>query len=281
MTDRRAVLGRLAPVIVVLLLAAAWLAPSPAGVGLTPSEAEDVNRWRATLDALPADGIVLVGFDPDIGTYAEIRATVRASLAELLAADLRLAFVNLTPEGRALLVAELARLSRLTANPTRILDLGFIPGAEAAVVALADGPPLPSGAEGALARSLADEATGALAALLVVGGNDIGPRIWVEQFLPRVDGLPVIAITPTVLLPEIQPYLATGQLDALLGTVRDGAAYRAAAELGPLERFREEAEPRGLPVLAGVVLATVVLAASGVGRLVAAARSLARDGRGA
>ena len=51
-------------------------------------------------DDLPAGPLVLVGFDPDLGTYAEVRPTVRTALADLLDRDARLAFISLTPEGR-------------------------------------------------------------------------------------------------------------------------------------------------------------------------------------
>ena len=62
------------------------------------------------VDDLPPESLVLVGFDPDLGTYAEIRPTVRTLLADLLEHDARLVFVSLTPEGRALAIAERARL---------------------------------------------------------------------------------------------------------------------------------------------------------------------------
>lgn len=259
MTDRRTLLRRAAPGLLVVLLAAALVAPVPAALRLEAADDGPAQRWNAVLDSLPAEATVLVAHDPDLGTYAEIRPTVRAALADLLARNARLAFVSLTPEGRALLVAELARLQREVVNPARILDLGFVPGAEAALVSLAARPALPAGARGSIARALATEGTAAFDALLVIGGNDLGPRSWIEQFTSRVGGLPVLAITPTVLLPEIGPYLGSGQLDAALTTPRDGAAYRAAVTLGPLERLREPVEPSALGVLVGVLVAIVVL----------------------
>ncbi len=278
MSDRPALVRRLAPLLLIVLLAAAWLVPDVVGVRLATSDPEPVQRWTAALDSLPDDALVLVGFDPDVGTYAEIRATVRATIADLLNRDARLVFVNLTPEGRALLTAELARLGRGQANPTRWLDLGFVPGAEAALVSLAGGPDVPADADGAMARRLAGEGTGALDALLVVGGNDVGPRSWVEQLLPRIGERPLLAIAPTILLPELQPFLASGQIDALLATPRDGAAYRAAVELGPLERLREP-EASVLPLLLGLLVALAFLGQAWVGRAGSSIRELGRQGR--
>lgn len=259
MTERRILLGRVAPGLLLVALALAIVAPATEALRFAAPGADPVDRWNAALDALPAEATVLVAYDPDLGTYAEIRPTVRAAVADLMARDARIAFVSLTPEGRALLLVELARLQRAVVNPARMLDLGFVPGAEAALVSLASGPTVPEGAEGAIARNIATDGPAAFDALLVVGGNDLGPRSWIEQFVPRVGGLPVVAITPTVLLPEIQPYLDGGQLDAALTTPRDGAAYREAVALGPLERLREPAEPSALGVLAGLLVAIVAL----------------------
>ena len=277
MTDGRTLLRRAAPGLLVGALAIALVVPSTDALRLGAADAAPVERWNAALDALPAEATVLVAHDPDLGTYAEIRPTVRAALADLMARDARLAFVSLTPEGRALLVAELARLEREVVNPARMLDLGFVPGAEAALVSLASGPTVPAGAEGVIARNLATEGAAAIDALLVVGGNDLGPRSWVEQFTPRVGDLVVLAITPTVLLPEIQPYLDSGQLDAALTTPRDGAAYREAVALGPLERLREPVEPSAFGVLVGLLVAIVVLGQGWGVRVGSALRGAGRE----
>ena len=253
MSDRRRLLARLAPIALLGLLAVAWLLPTGGGLRLASGDDAVASHWTAALDALPDEPIVLVGFDGDIGTYAEVRPTVRTALADLLARDARLVFVSLTPEGRALALAELDRLARGEANPTRLLDLEFRPGSEAALVALTRDLAVPDTAEGTLARTVANEGIGAMDAALVVGGNDLGPRSWVEQVLPRVVGLPILAIAPTTLLPELAPLAETGQLAALLATPRDGAAYRAVAELGNLDRFRETPEPRPAVLLVGMI----------------------------
>jgi hypothetical protein len=279
MSDRRALLARLGPALLIVLLAAAWLLPETGAVRFSPSDSAAAEGWTDALDALPETPTLLVGFDPDIGTYAEVRATVRVALADILNRDGRLAFVSLTPEGRALLVSELARLRRGEANAARLLDLGYLPGAEAALVSIARRPSVPSDTDGELARRVAAEGIEAIDAILVVGGNDLGPRSWVEQVRPRVDELPILAIAPTVLLPELQPFVASGQLAALLGTPRDGAAYRAAAELGPLERLREARETSAAAVLLGLLLAVLVVGQAWGRRLLAQLRDPGRDGR--
>lgn len=266
MTERRALLVRTAPALLVILLAAASLLPLDDQLRLESGDASIVERWSAQLDGLPAQPDVLVGFDPDLGTYAEVRPTVRVMLADLLNRNARLAFVSLTPEGRALALAELERFERIGANPTRLADLGYLPGAEAALVSLARELP-PAIEENALTRRLAGEGLAEVEAILVVGGNDLGPRSWVEQVAPRIGDVPMLAIAPVILLPEIRPYLATGQLDALVATPRDGAAYRESVDLGGFERLAPTDEPSSAAVLVGLVVALLVLGSALGGRL--------------
>ena len=242
--------SRWAPAALVLLLALALL-PSTDAFDLAgpPDAARAVTE---VIDGLPPNPVVLVGFDADLGTYAEIRPTVRHLLAHLLDREATLVFVSLTPEGRALAIAERSRLlSGSNASlPERVVDAGFVPGAEAALVALADA----IVDEGD--RLVGSPSASEISLGVVVGGNDIGPRSWVEQLAPRVEGLELIAVAPSVLLPELAPYVETGQLSALLATPRDGAAYRASvsvSEAGP------SAGPRPIAVLVGMLWAIGVL----------------------
>jgi hypothetical protein len=260
MNEQRARLVRMGPILAVVALAGAWLLPAVDWLRLASPDPEAAERMAASLDGLPDEPLVLVGFDADLGTYAETRPTVRALLADLLARDGRLAFVSLTPEGRALASAEMTRLARGEANPRQLLDLGFVAGAEAGLVDLTRGlAPVEEEDTGALARQVASEGIATFDAVVVVGGNDLGPRSWVEQVAPRIADVPFVAVTPTVLLPEVQPYLAGGQLAAALATPRDGAAYREGVELGNLDRLAEPMEPRSLPMFVGMLIAIVVL----------------------
>lgn len=258
MSRRAGRLAWLAPAALLLVLGLA-LVPTTDLLRLAGSPAA-ADAMTEVVDELPPDALVLVGFDPDLGTYAEIRSTVRVLLDDLLERGARLALVSLTPEGRALAIAERARLLADGVAGERLVDVGFVPGAEAALVSLA-------GSIGTGGGGLPDEP---VALGLVVGGNDIGPRSWVEQLAPRVDGLALVAVAPSVLLPELRPYLESGQLRALLATPRDGAAYRESAE--PAARG-EGAGPAPLAVFVGMLVAIAVLGAAVVSRLGEALRS--------
>lgn len=230
MTDRLGLALRAAPLALVLLLALAWLAPAPSALDPSGGRGAAAARVTATLDDLPDAPVVVVGFDPDIGTYPEIRPAVRTLLGDLLEREATLVVVSLTPEGRALFVSELGRLDAVGADPEggRIVDLGFVPGAEAALVALSRSAPV-GDATPELGVQLDASGFSVADLVVVVGGNDLGPRTWVEQALPRIGAPPAIAVAPTVLLPELLPYVESGQIDGLVGTPVESAAYRAAA----------------------------------------------------
>ena len=265
MSDRRAWLWRLAPGLLVVVLGVAVVVGSGSRDGLElANPAAATGDLARVLDGLPDEGLVLVGFDPDLGTYAEIRPTVRALLADLLDRGARLAIVSLTPEGRALAIAERERMVRAGADAARLFDLGFVPGAEAALVGLAR--ELTDASADGIVPGLPQAIASEEAVMgLVIGGNDLGPRSWVEQFRPRTDSIPLVAVAPSALLPELRPYLASGQLAALLGTPRDGAAYIASLDLGTAAAgLVEEDGPAPLAVLVGLLAAIAVLGA-GVG----------------
>jgi len=272
MSERSGLAGRLAPLALLLVLAATSLLPTDAGLEFPDADASAANRLSNTLDALPDDPLVLLGFDPDLGTYAEVRPTVRTLFADLLERGARLAFISLTPEGRALAVSEIDRLRVSDVDAGQLVDLGYLPGAEAGLVSIAD---VLAGADGdsALGPSALEGESPALA--VVVGGNDIGPRSWVEQVEPRVPDLRIAAIVPSVLLPEVQPYVEGGQLSALIATPRDGATYRAAAAVGDFASVAEMDGPPVVSVLLGMLAAIVLLGAGVWSRLI----DLARGGR--
>lgn len=241
MTDRARLLRLAGPAALVAALAVVWAVPGPGWLQLATHDRQAADGMEAALDALPAAPSVLVGFDPDLGTYAEVRPTVRALIADLLDRGARLDVVSLTAEGRALGISERDRLVRDGADEAALRDLGFVAGAEAGLVDLAQDPAEPYDA------------------IVVVGGNDLGPRSWIEQVVPRVGDVSVVAVTPVVLLPEVRPFLAAGQLDAALTTPREGAAYRAGLELGGAPRMTEGREPATLAIFVGMLVAVAVL----------------------
>ncbi len=269
-------LRRLAPLALVVGLAVAWLLPTmpflALGMGANTAAGSDLH---VAIGALPDRPLVVVDMDPDLGTYPEIRFATRAALADLFAVGARVALVSFSPEGRAIAIAEIARLREEGAGGDRLVDLGFRSGGEAALVQLA-GEPIASdvgGDAGPILDALRARG-GGLAGFdlaLVVGGGEMSPRSWIEQIEPRVPGLAVAAVTPTFLLPEMQPYRDAGQLVALAGTLPQGVAYGTAVAAGGTSsgpgRVPEPA-PRDAAILLGMLIAIGVLVESGASSLV-------------
>jgi hypothetical protein len=259
-------LTRLLPVALLLAIAVAILLPTLEPLRLPTPKAARVEAFRAALEALPDGALVLVAFDADLGTYAEIRPAARTLLDELLARRARLAFVSFTPEGRALAVAEMERLRADQGEGTdTVLDLGFRTGAEAALVRSVEDI-LPAAAEGNVAEAVQDRGRGigAFEAAVIIGGNDLGPRAWVEQVRPRAE-LPLLAVAPGYLAIELEPYLESGQLSGLLGGVRDGAAFVEDADLG-------HRTVSATAMMLGMLVAIGVLLQTGGGTLLGAVR---------
>ena len=240
--------------LLVVLGAAFLIAPGDRSEALAlpnPDRAR-VSELQVVLDGLPDQAVVLVAMDADLGTYAEIRPATRAALDDLLGRGASLAFVTVTAEGRAISAAEVERIREQGVGEDRLLDLGYVSGVEAGLVRLA-GSAVPADASGSLADAIHGRGGGldAFDLALLVGGSDVGPRTWVEQVGTRVQSLPMVAIAPTFAQPELAPYLRTGQLSALIATVRDAAAY---ADVAGTER-----PPSALAMLAGMLVAVLVL----------------------
>lgn len=255
--------------VTLLLLLAAGLLIGPGdnadALSLANPDLSRIGEFRAVLDQLPDEALVLVAMDADLGSYPEIRPAVRAALDDLLRRGAALGFVSVSGEGRAIAVAEMERLRNLgRVADDALLDLGFVAGVEAGLVRLVSDP-LPATATGPAADAIAARGggLGAFHLAVLVGGVDVGPRSWVEQVGTRLPQLPMLAVAPTFSQPELAPYLRTGQLSALLATVRDGAAYaQSVAADGPASlpgAPSPDRLPSSLAMLLGMLAALLVL----------------------
>ncbi|MBA3689772.1 MAG: hypothetical protein H0W81_13260 [Chloroflexi bacterium] len=260
-------LRRAAPALLLLLALAlaSLLSGSTGGLRLASPDRSHVDQLRRVIGELPSGSLVLIAFDADLGTYAEIRATTRAAIDDLAAHGVRLAIVSFTPEGRAIAAAERDRIIRAgSADPPA--DLGFVAGSEAGLVRSIESI-VPSGAAGETFDAVRQRGggIGAFDMVLVVSGSDISARSWVEQVGTRLPGLSLVAIAPTFLDPELEPYLRSGQLTALLSTLREGVAYAQAVSAGSASGPGPTVGP--LPMLIGMLAALAVLAEAGFRRL--------------
>ena len=155
------------------------------------------------------------------------------------------------------------------------VDLGFVAGSEAGLVRGIESI-IPAGAEGDTVDAVREGGggIGAFDMVLIISGSDISARSWVEQVGTRLPALPMVAIAPTFLDPELEPYLRSGQLTALISTLREGVAYTetvaagSASAPGPIVG--------SLPMLVGLLAALGVLAEAAFRQLGRRSRSTVR-----
>jgi hypothetical protein len=266
--ERAARLRRAAPALLLLLLlvVASLLSGSIGGLELASPDRTRVDQLRKAIGDLPSGALVLIACDADLGTYPEIRATTRVAIDDLAAHGAQLAVVSFTPEGRAIAAAERDRIARAgTEDPPA--DMGFVAGAEAGLVrSIAS--IVPSAAEGPLFDTIRERGggIGAFDMVLIVSGSDISARSWVEQVGTRLPDLLLVAIAPTFLDPELEPYLRSGQLTALVSTLREGVAFAEAVSAG--STTSPGPIPGTLPMLLGMLAAVGVLAEAAIRRFV-------------
>lgn len=266
--ERLAAMRRAAPVLLLLLtlVAAALVSDRIGGLRLASPDRSRVDQLRLAIGNLPDGALVLIACDADLGTYPEIRATTRVAIDDLAAHRARLAIVSFTPEGRAIASAELDRISR-AGRIEPPADMGFVAGAEAGLVrGIAS--IVPVEAKGAVADAIRQRGggIGAFDMVLIVSGSDISARSWVEQVGSRLPVVLLVSIAPTFLDPELEPYLRSGQLAALLGTLREGIAYAEAVAAG--SKTSPGPTPGPLPMLIGMLAAIAALAEAAFRRLV-------------
>lgn len=253
-------LRRAAPALLLLLVlgVASLLSGTIGGLRLASPDRSHVDQLRRAIGELPSGALVLIACDADLGTYAEIRATTRAAIDDLAAHNARLAIISFTPEGRAIAAAEGDRIARAGMEEPPA-DLGFVAGSEAGLVRSIESI-VPSAAEGPTFDAIRERGggIGAFDMVLIVSGSDISARSWVEQVGTRLPDLSMVAIAPTFLDPELEPYLRSGQLTALLSTLREGVAYAEAVSAGSASSPGPIVGP--LPMLIGMLAALAVLA---------------------
>ena len=124
----------LSGVMIALLAVAVVLPGLEPPLQLSSATGPAAADFAAAVARVPQGGSVLVDVEADLGTYPEIRYVTRAALADLLRHGASLAFVSFSPEGRAIGLAELERLRDEGIGAHRLLDLGYVAGAEAGVV---------------------------------------------------------------------------------------------------------------------------------------------------
>ncbi|MDI7277491.1 MAG: zinc ribbon domain-containing protein, partial [Anaerolineae bacterium] len=178
-----------------------------------------------TIAGLPPGATVLMAFEYDAGLAGDLQPVAEALLDELLTRGANVLTVSTQPEGAAL--AEMAldralRAHRGARRGERVMNLGYLTGGQAAIRTLAGSIPsvISTDWEG---RTLAETplTVGLVGArdlpLVVVLGRDlISVQAWIEQVGAPFE-TPLVAGTPALVEPALEPYLAAGLLRGTVG----------------------------------------------------------------
>jgi hypothetical protein len=203
--------------------------PAPAGV---PNEVYDFGRLIGSLNAnVP----VLVAFDYEPGFSGELDATSTAILSEMAGRGIHLAAISTNPTGP--LLAERFRIARLSDSTASFVNLGYIPGGAAGMLAFAQTPRevVPFDLNGARVWETTSLSTvSALAdfgAVLVLTENPETARSWIEQAQPFLEsaGKPLLMVLSAQAEPMIRPYYETSprQVSGMISGLAGGAAYES------------------------------------------------------
>jgi hypothetical protein len=191
------------------------------------------RAYRDAIARVPRGATVLVACDFDPGGAAELAPMARATFKQLLAGGRRVVVVSLWSGGGPLadrLLRDAAAAVPGATDGVDYVNLGYQAGNEAAMARLAGGlaNAFPADHAGRPSRDLpvlAHARTWRDVALLVsLSAGWPGTREWLQQVQARAT-VPMIAGVTGGSAPDLTPYLASGQLQGLLGGMSGAAEY--------------------------------------------------------
>lgn len=272
--------------IITALLLAAVLIPALANLRTTPLPGlvpEETLAVGEILGSLPEGAPVLVAFDYQPGTSAELNATATAVIDHLMLRGAPLTLVSTSPTGPPL-------AERLLSDPSGVgghgyvhgqqyVNLGYIPGGSAGLLEFSIDPqgvfPLPFNLQGLenpanvwsappLQRinALTD-----FALVMVIADDAAIARDWIEQVEPRLDPVPLVMVTSAGTTPLVRPYYQAGgegQVDGLVSGLTGGVAYERITGRSLQARTYWDAFSNGL-MMAEVLIVAGAIVSLGLG----------------
>jgi len=219
-------LALMVAVAVPFLFTGAW---SGATIPLNPSTA----MFYETVSTLAPGAAVLLAFDYDPGTQAEVAPQARVVLTHLRQRGARLVAMSLLPQGPAL--AEEVFPSVLSGQGYRYgenyINLGYLAGEEAALAVAGEDLIAAFGVDHVEKRPTSErpvlqgirEAKD-FALVIVLAGEERAARRWLEQIQGRYK-VKMAAGVSAAAAPQLEPYLQSGQLQGLLSGLPGAAEY--------------------------------------------------------
>lgn len=254
--------------VAIILFSGTQIVPLPAA--LPPESALALP----ILESLPANAPVLMVFDYDPALAGELEAAAAPFVDRLLGLrSPRLTVLSTSPLGPALaehfLTALEARQNYRAGQ--NYANFGYLPGGETGILSFAVNPRFSLPSSHWTSPAAQDVTRFAdYAALVLLTDQAENARAWVEQTTPHREGHPLIAIASAQAAPMIQPYLLSGQVNALVSGLHDGAAFEASSGVGSPVRAYWDAYNLALS------LAVLLMVFGGLWNLIAGLRASPR-----
>ncbi len=262
-TERKAELPLVRWVTTLILLLAIAI-PSLTGISMAaPTKVpKSIIAARQQISSLPPNANVLVAFEYEPDTAAEMDPLVMALLNDLAnRSDITVYTVSTQPTGPAMAHRALQSTSNLNG-----VNLGYIAGGRNGINALTIGSisSIPS----PLATDYAGDPTGitgdslitmqpSINLIMVVAARQEHLQAWVEQ-AGKPTGIPIIAATSASSAPMAYPYQQSGQLVAVISGINEAAAYPGQGQDITLNILSAQAFGAVVAVI-GIIVGTVLL----------------------
>lgn len=200
------------------------------------------NRVLGVLDSLPEGAPVLMVFDYEPALAGEMEAVAAPFVDRVLGLrHPRLTILSTSPTGAALAerflgTTQVRHNYQLGLN---YINLGYLPGGMTGVLSFAANPRIAIPSESwNLPPAQAVNRFADYAVVILITDQSETARVWVEQTYAYRNGRPMLVVSSAQVVPMIQPYLLSGQVNGLVGGLRGSTAFEASSGIGsPVRRY--------------------------------------------
>ncbi|MEM5773647.1 MAG: hypothetical protein AAGU05_01500, partial [Anaerolineaceae bacterium] len=223
---------------------AAWwqtAAPQFAAPEAALSAVSAADGFRSAIEGLFEDATVLVAVEYTAGYAGELTPAASAILQMLMEQNARIAMITTNPSG--LLLAEGLKNDALNAQPQFsaqytqrdwLINLGYLPGETLSLQELASN--LPQAVQYGISAGLENrpvwDSAGLLeiysledfSMLILITDTAESGRAWMEQVQPAIPQVPLLMAVSAQAAPMLQPYVDSGQAQAMITGLTGGWA---------------------------------------------------------
>ncbi len=219
--------------VVFIIIGIAVTLPIIFNIHLDSTVTPETQQVYANIDSLPAGAVIMVSFDFEASSFAEVRPLSEVIIKHAFAKNLRIVAVSLFAEGAALGEQLLSSLAQSTGKVYGVdyVYLGFRPQYQAAILAMGESIsrefPTDYFGNATAGQSLMSEVDnyGDIALIISVADGSM-PTYWVEYAVTPHQAKFQTVLTATMAT-SFYPYLASGQIKGIAAGLKGAAEYES------------------------------------------------------